>query len=216
MKRKPHTPQEKAALVLETFRGEKTINEIASVNEIHTNMLSRWKREAETNLFLLFENDSAKKRKEQKEQEANLQELYAKIGKLTTQVEWLKKNLVCEFPVSQRQVMIDKNHPELSISEQAGLLNINRTSLYYKPVPPSKKDLEIKCHIDKIYTAHPEFGSRRICEWLKRYDEIYLNRKTIQRHMREMGIEAIYPHQNTSKASKDKSYISLFIEGTCH
>lgn len=47
--------------------------------------------EAETNLFLLFENDSAKKRKEQKEQEANLQELYAKIGKLTTQVEWLKK-----------------------------------------------------------------------------------------------------------------------------
>lgn len=91
MKRKPHTPQEKAALVLETFRGEKTINEIASVNEIHPNMLSRWKREAETNLFLLFENDSAKKRKEQKEQEANLQELYAKIGKLTTQVEWLKK-----------------------------------------------------------------------------------------------------------------------------
>lgn len=66
MKRKPHTPQEKAALVLETFRGEKTINEIASVNEIHPNMLSRWKREAETNLFLLFENDSAKKRKEQK------------------------------------------------------------------------------------------------------------------------------------------------------
>lgn len=54
-------------------------------------LLSRWKREAETNLFLLFENDSAKKRKEQKEQEAILQELYAKIGKLTTQVEWLKK-----------------------------------------------------------------------------------------------------------------------------
>ena len=48
MKRKPHTPQEKAALILETFRGEKTINEIASVNEIHPNMFSRWKCEAET------------------------------------------------------------------------------------------------------------------------------------------------------------------------
>lgn len=66
MKRKPHTPQEKAALVLETFRGEKTINEIASVNEIHPNMLSRWKREAETNLFLLFENDSAKNERSKK------------------------------------------------------------------------------------------------------------------------------------------------------
>ncbi len=105
--------------------------------------------------------------------------------------------------MSQRQAMIDKNHPKLSISEQAGLLNINRTSLYYKPVPLNKRDLEIKCHIDKIYTAHPEFGSRRICEWLKRYNGIHLNRKTIQRHMREMGIEAIYPHQNTSKPSKD-------------
>lgn len=63
--------------------------------------------------------------------------------------------------------------------------------------------MEIKCHIDKIYTAHPEFGSRHICEWLKRYDEIHLNRKTIQRHMCEIGIEAIYPHQNTSKPSKD-------------
>lgn len=72
MKRKSHTPQEKATLVLETFREEKTINEIASVNEIHPDMFSRWKREAETNLFLLFENNSAKKRKEQKEHEARL------------------------------------------------------------------------------------------------------------------------------------------------
>lgn len=127
MKRKPHTPQEKAALVLETFWGEKTINEIASANEIHPNMLSRWKRKAEVNLFFLFENDSTKKLKEQKEQEDRLQELYAQIGKLTTQVEWLKKNLVCEFPASQRQALINKDHPELSISEQA---RHQKTTLY--------------------------------------------------------------------------------------
>jgi len=66
MKRKPHTPQEKAALVLETFRGEKTINEIVSANEIHPNMFSRWKREAEVNLFLLFGNDSAKNERSKK------------------------------------------------------------------------------------------------------------------------------------------------------
>ncbi len=47
MARKQHTPEDKAHLVLETLRGERTINEIASENNIHSNMLSRWKREAE-------------------------------------------------------------------------------------------------------------------------------------------------------------------------
>lgn len=49
-----------------------------------------------------------------------------------------EKNLVCEFPILQYQALIDKNHLELSISEQAGLLNINRTLLYYKSVPTNK------------------------------------------------------------------------------
>lgn len=91
MMKKQYTPNEKAQLVLEAIRGEKTINEIASENGIHPNMLSRWKREAEAGLPSLFENNAAKERKLREEHEAELQELYAKIGKLTTQNEWLKK-----------------------------------------------------------------------------------------------------------------------------
>ena len=91
MARKQHTPEEKARLVLEALRGERTINEIASSNNIHPNMLSKWKRDAESNLYTLFQDNSAKERREKKAHEEELQELYAQIGKLTTQNEWLKK-----------------------------------------------------------------------------------------------------------------------------
>ena len=89
MKRKPHTPEEKAKMVIEILKGERTLNEIASEHEIHPNMLTRWKKEAIEGLASVFENDSSKQRKEQKAHEAELEELYAQIGKLTTQNEWL-------------------------------------------------------------------------------------------------------------------------------
>ena len=91
MKRNSYTPNEKAKMVLEALRGERTVNEIASENEVHPKMLSRWKREAESNLHLLFQDDTAKKRKEENTHEEELQVLYSKIGQLTTQNEWLKK-----------------------------------------------------------------------------------------------------------------------------
>lgn len=91
MARKQHTPEEKSRLVLEALRGERTINEIASENNIHPNMLSKWKREAEEQLYTLFQDNAAKERKALKDREAEITDLYAQIGKLTTQNEWLKK-----------------------------------------------------------------------------------------------------------------------------
>lgn len=89
--RKTHNPEEKAKLVLEVLRGENTINEIASKNNIHPNMLARWKTQAINNLPQLFENETLKARKQAKEIENEKEELYKQIGKLTTQIEWLKK-----------------------------------------------------------------------------------------------------------------------------
>lgn len=91
MAKKQHTPEEKSKLVLEALRGERTINEIASEHNIHPNMLSKWKRDAEKNLYLIFQDNSAKERKAKRDQEAEIDKLYAQIGKLTTQNEWLKK-----------------------------------------------------------------------------------------------------------------------------
>lgn len=54
-------------------------------------MLTRWKTEASNNLHVLFKNENAKMRKQAKQYEAQIEELYKQIGKLTAQYEWMKK-----------------------------------------------------------------------------------------------------------------------------
>lgn len=135
------------------------------------------------------------------------------IGKLTTQYEWLKKNLVSEIPVYKRRLLVDMDTPDLSVTDQAALLALNRTGLYYKPAPPSEDDLVIKLHIDKIYTSHPEFGYRRICWWLNNKDHILINHKAVLNHMRETGIQAIYPRQNTSKPNPENKVYPYLLKG---
>ena len=133
MKRALYTPEEKSKLVLEVFRGERTINELASEHNVHPNMLSRWKRDAETNLQQIFEDGAAKRRKEEKAHAAEVEALYAEIGRLTTENQWLKKKLVSECSVEERRQMVDMDGRELSVTRQAELLELNRSGLYYKP-----------------------------------------------------------------------------------
>ncbi|OPX83612.1 MAG: hypothetical protein A4E53_04560 [Pelotomaculum sp. PtaB.Bin104] len=83
--------------------------------------------------------------------------------------------------------LVEINSKEMSITTQANLLSINRTSIYYEPVPPSEEEITIKHRIDEIYTKWPFYGSRRITAQLRR-DNMNVNRKRIQRYMQEMGI----------------------------
>lgn len=55
--------------------------------------------------------------------------------------------------------------------------------------------------IDRTFTMHPEFGSRRMCVWLKQNEGVDVGRKAVRRCMLEMGLEAIYPRQRTSTLS---------------
>lgn len=98
----------------------------------------------------------------------------------------------------ERKALIEWNNPEIPLTTQANLLSLNRTSLYYRPVKPSPEEIAIKHRIDEIYTAHPYYGSRRITEQLRR-EGVIINRKTVQRHMREMGIAGIHPGPNLSR-----------------
>jgi putative transposase len=101
---------------------------------------------------------------------------------------------------------------ELSIVEQSELLNINRSSLYYKPRCPSAEEIRIKHKIDEIYTRYPFYGSRRISVELARCGFI-VNRKAVQRHMREMGIVAIYPGPNLSKRALKHKIFPYLLRG---
>jgi putative transposase len=97
---------------------------------------------------------------------------------------------------------VERGNKEISLTVQAKLLSINRTNIYYKPVPPSEEEIAIKHRIDEIYTQYPFYGSRRIAALLNR-ESIHINRKRVQRYMREMGIAGIYPGPNLSKRNTE-------------
>ena len=80
--------------------------------------------------------------------------------------------------------MIERQDADWSLTTQAELLSLNRSRLYYVPLPPSPEELHIKRRIDELYTAHPFYGSRKITAVLRA--EMVINRKAVQRHMREM------------------------------
>lgn len=93
---------------------------------------------------------------------------------------------------------MEREGSTLPITVQAELLSVSRASLYYQTVPPSAAEIASKHRIDELYTESPFYGSRRILAQLRR-DGNTINRKTVQRYMREMGIQGICPGPNLSK-----------------
>ena len=96
--RKRHTAAFKAKVVQEVLKEEKTIAQLASEYGIHPTQISTWKSAALKGLPSLFENTGADQRAEKEEHEKQLQVLYEQIGRLTTQVAWLKKKSGLEPP----------------------------------------------------------------------------------------------------------------------
>ena len=94
--------------------------------------------------------------------------------------------------------LVERESSELPLIQQAALLSVSRSSLYYQPREPSAEEIAIKHRIDELYTQSPFYGSRKIKAQLRR-EGVVISRKTVQRHMREMGIVAIYPGPNLSR-----------------
>jgi putative transposase len=212
-KRRNFTPEEKAKIVIEVLREEKTLNEIAAEYEIHPNQLSRWKAEFISNAGRVFSKETDEVEKVKQSYEKEKDELLKQIGQLSYEVAWLKKNLADSNSREDRMKMIDREEKKLSITRQAELLGINRTSLYYKPVPVNDEEYLIKRIIDEIYTAHPEYGYRRMTNILKRDYHIHINRKRTRRYMREMGIHGFCPGPNLSKRLHDKYLYPYLLRG---
>lgn len=81
----------KAQIVLEALREEKSVAQMASENQIHPNQIHKWKKQALENFIQLFEEDRQGIRAREAEHEQQLNELYAEIGRLSSQLSWLKK-----------------------------------------------------------------------------------------------------------------------------
>jgi putative transposase len=97
--------------------------------------------------------------------------------------------------------LIEPDH-ELSISRQCELLGLPRSSYYYQPRAETELNLRLMRRIDQVHLDYPFYGSRRMSLQL-REEGFGVNRKRVQRLMRKMGQEAMYPKPRTTVAAPE-------------
>lgn len=105
----------------------------------------------------------------------------------------------------QRLRHVDKAK-KLSIARQCELIEVTRSSFYYKPVGESKLNLELMRLIDEEYLLHPWLGVPRMTTWLREDKGYKINPKRIERLYKLMGLSATGPKPNTSKKGKGKCH----------
>ena len=102
--------------------------------------------------------------------------------------------------MSERRGRIHEKH-DLSKTRRCELLDVARSSAYYRREPVSEADLAVMRLIDETHLQWPFYGSRRMRDELEERGHT-VNRKRVQRLMRQMGLRALYPRRRTSQPGK--------------
>src|SRR6266436_5794300 len=108
--------------------------------------------------------------------------------------------------------LIDPGHATPSVRRQCALLGLSRSSLYYEAAEETSENLRLMRLLDKQYTARPFYGSRRLTAWLVQQGE-KVNRKRVQRLLRLMGLEALYPKPRLSVAGRGHRIYPYLLRG---
>lgn len=107
--------------------------------------------------------------------------------------------------------MIDREH-KLSLTQQSRILELSRSSLYYKAVPISDQDMELMRLIDELHLKYPYMGSRSIRDQLQDMGH-QTGRQHIRTLMKKMGITAMYKKPNLSKPHPDHKIYPYLLRG---
>jgi putative transposase len=210
-----YSTQLKTKIVLEILKEERTLNEIASTNNINPKNLQNWKKVFLENAEVAME--PAKAVKEYKEEVATLRlkvDEYAKtVGQLTLENNWMSGKLK-SLDSSLKKELIDKSEDkEISVVKQCGLLKYNRSNLFYVPmINPVKQS--IKDEIVKIFEDIPCYGYLKVHkELLERGHNVCIN--TVRSYRKELGLKAVLAVRppNTSWANKAHPKYSYKLRG---
>ena len=107
--------------------------------------------------------------------------------------------------------MIDRGH-DLTITRQAKVLNISRSSVYYLPRPVSATDLAIMHRLDRLHLEFPFAGSRML-RGLLAFEGSKIGRRHVKTLMKRMGIEALYRRPRTTKPEPDHKIHPYLLRG---
>ena len=106
------------------------------------------------------------------------------------------------IPAEEKKKWLIRNHKDLSMRQQTELLGLNRSSLYYHPKGISDYNIQLMNLLDDQYTKTPFYGVEKMTRFLKEAGH-QVNVKRVRRLLRMMGLEAIYPGLNVSKANAE-------------
>jgi putative transposase len=155
-KRRVFSASFKAKVALAAIRGDKSTAELASKFAVHTSQVTAWKSNCWSRRRICSRTDVASPTSQSLKDE----ELFARIGRLKMEIEWLKKNLPSS--INERRKWIERDHPELSIVRQCELLDLPRSTAYYQPAGESPANLALMKQIDELCTQCPFYGSRKL------------------------------------------------------
>ena len=113
--------------------------------------------------------------------------------------------------MAERKGLVDAAH-SLSVRTQCDLMEVCRSSLYYKPTP-KLDDLKLLNLIREIWQRHPFYGYRKITAVLALDHQEVVNRKRVQRLMHAGGIRAICPKRNLSKKRQGDAVRDYLLRG---
>lgn len=193
--RRKFSKEFKSKVVLESLKERETLESLAKKYELTPTQISVWRSLALKNFGNVFSSESS----EDKDGDIDRQILYAQIGELKVQNEFLKKTVLrgpCE-----RKNMVEPNHNELRISTQIELLSIPRSSFYYVPIGESEQNLEIMRLLDEQYMTTPFYGILRLTTLLQ-LAGYPVNVKRIRRLMKLVNWQTIFREAKTTVSKK--------------
>ncbi|WP_229517802.1 IS3 family transposase [Paraburkholderia terrae] len=204
--RRSHSPAFKAKVALAALKGDKTLAELAQQYEVHPNQITDWKKQLQDRVAEVFETGKASSG----EPPVDVKVLHAKIGQLTLENDFLGKRAQ-QGGVTERKAMIDREHA-LPIVQQARLMGIARSSVYYESRPVSETDLKLMRRIDELHLEFPFAGARMLKRLLGR-EGIKVGRRHVGTLMKRMGIEALYCKPNTSRRNAQHKIWPYLLRG---
>jgi putative transposase len=102
--------------------------------------------------------------------------------------------------IDAKRALIEPGHQVISLRRQCALIGLPRATYYYEPARESPFNLQLMRLIDEQYLKTPFYGWPRMTAHLRRQGYA-VNHKRVQRLMRIMGLQAIYPKYKTTVAA---------------
>jgi putative transposase len=201
-KRTNYSTELKTKLVLEVLKGERTLNEIASANNLVPKNLQNWKATFLANAELAMEPSKAVKeyKDENKELHSKIDEYARVVGKITVERDWLQGKLV-SLDLSTKQKLVEVQADKISLLKQTKLLEINRGHFYATPVINEKK-IAIKKEIENIFEEIPIYGEKKgHQQLLENGFSVSLN--TVSKYRKELGLRAVLAVRPISTSMAD-------------